>query len=82
MKLYIFDRPFLRHLIVLRMNIHLTLLIASENNKVKVHIRFQRLNFAIAIHYLQVRAQSLQYTVVLLDKVDCLMVDGTVHHRF
>ena len=82
MKLYIFDRPFLRHLIVLRMNIHLTLLIASKNDKVEVHIRFQRLNFAIAVHYLQVRAQCLQYTVVLLDKVDCLMIDGTVHHRF
>jgi hypothetical protein len=54
MKLYIFDRPFLRHLIVLRMNIHLTLLIASKNDKVEVHIRFQRLNFAIAVHYLQV----------------------------
>ena len=64
------------------MDIHLTLLIASKNNKVEVHIRFQRLDFAIAVHYLQVRAQSLQYTVVLLDKVDCLMVDGTVHHRF
>jgi hypothetical protein len=29
-------------------------LIASKNDKVEVHIRFQRLNFAIAVHYLQV----------------------------
>jgi hypothetical protein len=37
------------------------------------------MNLAIAIHYLKVLSESIQNLIILLDEVDCLVVDGTVH---
>ena len=69
----------MRRLVVLSRDKHLAFLLAAEDDEVEVHCGLQRMDLAVAVHDLQVVSKGTQNLIVLLDEVDSLVVDGTVH---